>query len=47
MALLLRVSQMILSNVPPAQVRERYESFLKEILLDNMMYERWLEESAI
>jgi hypothetical protein len=47
MALLLRVSQMILSNVPPAQVRERYESFLKEILLDNLMYERWLEECAI
>jgi hypothetical protein len=45
-ALLIRVSQMILSNAPPADVKEKYKVFLVDILLDDYAFDNWYEKSG-
>jgi hypothetical protein len=40
--LLLRVSQLILSRVPPPAVATRYGAFFSEVLLDDRAFEAWL-----
>jgi hypothetical protein len=41
MALLLRVSQMVLSTVPPNNVKKRYFRFLDIVLLNSNNFEKW------
>jgi hypothetical protein len=44
-ALLLRVSQIILSSVSPVDVRERYKVFLRDVLLNDVAFHQWIEKS--
>jgi hypothetical protein len=46
-ALLLRVSQMILSNKPPIHVKDKYLKFFVDTLLEDSAYESWFESSEI
>jgi hypothetical protein len=41
--LLLRVSKLVLSRVPPADVAQEYGRFLVEVLLDDVAYASWFE----
>lgn len=44
MALLLRVSQMVLSTVPPKNVQKRYFRFLNIVLLNSNNFEKWISK---
>jgi len=46
-ALLLRISQMIISSVPSDSVREKYDIFFRQTLLDDYACKQWFKDSGL
>lgn len=45
MAFLLRISQMVVSTVPPEDVQKRYFNFLSNVLLNGENFDRWVSKN--